>query len=129
MRGDRGFTLVEAAVALLLLGVALVPLLHSVTAGVRSEGDLAASLNAVPLAESRMEELSLLPPDSVDFYLTTRSGTFAAPFAGYRWSALLRPVAGSPALVQAAVRVEWAGGGYSLETFFHRPERLPVVKP
>ncbi|HEX8455392.1 MAG TPA: prepilin-type N-terminal cleavage/methylation domain-containing protein [Longimicrobium sp.] len=128
MRGNRGFTLVEAAVALLLLGVALVPLLQSVTAGVRSEGDLAARLNAVPLAESRMEELSLLPLDSLGFYLTTRRGTFAPPFARYRWSALLRPAAGSPALVQAAVRVEWEGGAYSLETFFHRPGMLPQVR-
>ncbi|HEY0151362.1 MAG TPA: prepilin-type N-terminal cleavage/methylation domain-containing protein [Longimicrobium sp.] len=128
MRGNRGFTLVEAAIALLLLGVALVPLLQSVTAGVRSEGDLAATLNAVPLAESRMEELSLLPPDSLSFYFNTRRGTFAPPFARYRWSTLLRPVSGSPALVQAAVRVEWDGGGYSLETYFHRPELVPEVK-
>lgn len=125
MRGNRGFTLVEAAVALLLLGVALVPLLHSVTAGVRAEGDLAARLNAVPLAESRMEELALLPLDSLRDYLTVRRGSFAAPFERYRWSALLRPSAASPALVQAAVRVEWEGGGYSLETFFHRPDMLP----
>lgn len=129
MRGNRGFTLVEAAIALLLLGVALVPLLQSVTAGVRSEGDLAATLNAVPLAESRMEELSLLAADSLSFYFNTRRGTFAPPFGRYRWSALLRPAAGSPALVQAAVRVEWEGGGYSLETFLHRPELLPEVKP
>jgi prepilin-type N-terminal cleavage/methylation domain-containing protein len=128
MRGNRGFTLVEAAIALLLLGVALVPLLQSVTAGVRSEGDLAATLNAVPLAESRMEELSLLPADSLSFYFSARRGTFAPPFARYRWSALLRPAAGSPALVQAAVRVEWEGGGYSLETYFHRPELVPEVK-
>lgn len=129
MRGERGFTLVEATVALLLLGVALVPLLQSVTAGVRSEGDLAATLNAVPLAESRMEELSLLPLDSLDDYLTIRGGSFAPPHAGYRWSALLRPSPESPALVQAAVRVEWEGGGYSLETFFHRPGMLPEAKP
>jgi hypothetical protein len=26
------------------------------------------------------------------------------------------------------VQVEWEGGGYSLETFFHRPDMLPPVK-
>ena len=129
MRADDGFTLVEAVVALLLLGMGLVPLLGSVTAGVRSEGDLAATLNAVPLAESRMEELTLLPLDSLAGYLTPRSGSFAPPFQRYRWSALLRPAPESPALVQAAVRVEWEGGGYSLETFLHRPGMLPETAP
>jgi type II secretory pathway pseudopilin PulG len=128
MRAERGFTIVEALVALVLLGAGLVPLLSSVTAGLRAEGELGATLNAIPLAEARMEELALLPVDSLAGYLTVRRGQFAPPFEAYRWSALLRPSAESPALVQAAVRLEWEGGGYSLETFFHRPAMLPEAQ-
>ena len=129
LRDKRGFTLLEALMALLILGVALVPLLTSVNAGVREQGRLGAHLDAVALAEARMSELSLLPADSLALYLRTRQGWFPAPFQGYRWSALLRPEPESPALVRAAVVVQWRDGSYSLETIFHRTEMLPDFAP
>ena len=128
-RGEEGFTLLEAVVALLVLGVALVPLVNSLTEGLRAEKSLGAHLEAVSLAESRMNELALLPVDSVAGYLRPREGLFPSPYAGYRWRALMRPLPESPALVQAAVLVRWDGGEYSLETTFHRPEMLPDHAP
>jgi len=82
-------------------------------------------LEAVALAERRMAELALLPPDSIVAYSEPRGDAFPAPFERYRWRALLRRVEGAPALVQAAVLVEWPRGEYSLETTFYRPERVP----
>lgn len=121
----RGFTLVEAVVALLILGLALTPMLGAVTAGVRAQGRLRAAHESVSLAEAKMNELALVPADSIAGYLRPRSGWFAEPFGGYRWRALLRPDPASPALVRGAVLVEWRDGSYSLETVFHRPEMLP----
>lgn len=129
MRGRDGFTLVEALVALLIVGAALVPLLGSVTAGVRAQERVEEALEGVALAEARMAELALLPADSVAGYLQPRTGWFPPPFAEHRWRALLRADAGRPALVRAAVLVEWPGGSYSLETVFHRPELLPGFAP
>ncbi|HEX2077479.1 MAG TPA: type II secretion system protein [Longimicrobium sp.] len=129
LRGRGGFTLLESMVALVILGLALTPLLHAVTDGVRAQGRLGAVHEAVSLAEAKMAELALMPVDSIPRYLEPRAGWFAAPFGGYRWRALLRPDPASPALVRGAVLVEWKDGSYSLETIFHRPEMLPDFAP
>jgi hypothetical protein len=124
-----GFTVLEAMVALLILGVALTPLLSSVSAAAREEGRTRATHEAVALAEERMAGLALVPADSILAYRTPRTGWFPPPFGGYRWRALLRFDAATPALVRGAVLVEWRGGSYSLETVFHRPELLPEFAP
>lgn len=128
-RDAGGFTLLEAVVALAILGLALAPLLGSVSGGVRQQGRVEQALEAVALADARMSELSLLATDSIGEYLRPREGWFPPPFGAYRWRALLRQEPGSPALVSAAVVVEWNGGAYSLETVFHRPDLLPEYAP
>ena len=123
---DRGgFTLVEAIVALLILALALVPLLASARQALVGQAKVGPAREAVALAEARMEELSLLPADSLAAYLSPREGRFPAPYQGWTWHALMRGEPQSPALIRAAVIVDWPGGSYSLETTFHRVEMLP----
>ena len=124
-RADAGFTLTEAMVALVIVGAALVPLLGAVSRSARAQADVGAAVEAVALAEMRMGQLQVLPLDSVPAYLQPRTGAFPAPFARYRWRALVRPRADAPAVLQAAVVVECEGREYTLETYFHRPEMLP----
>jgi len=124
LRDRRGFTLIEAVVALLIVAVALVPLLGAADQTLRDERRIAPAREAVSLAEARMEELALLPPDSLVAYLRPREESFPAPFAAYRWHALMHTEPESPSLVRAAVIVRWSGGEYSLETVFYRPEML-----
>lgn len=124
-RADAGFTLAEAMVALVIVGAAVVPLLGAVSHSVRAEADVGAAVEAVALAEGRMGQLSVLPLDSIPAYLQPRTGVFPAPFGHYRWRTLVRPRADAPAVLQAAVVVEWEGREYTLETYFHRPEMLP----
>lgn len=129
VRDQRGFTLVEALVALVIVGLALVPLLRSIGTGVREQGRLRGHLDAVSLAESRMSELALVAPDSIPAWARPRQGWFPEPFGGYRWSAVLRRDERSPALVRGAVVVRWKDGEYSLETVFHRTDLLPRFAP
>ncbi|HEU4556786.1 MAG TPA: type II secretion system protein [Longimicrobium sp.] len=129
VRDQRGFTLLEAMLALVIVGVALVPLLRSIGTGVREQGRLRAHLDAVALAESRMSELALVPPDSIRAWARPRQGWFPEPFQGYRWSAVLRQDERSAALVRGAVVVRWKDGEYSLETVFHRTDLLPQFAP
>lgn len=129
VRDPRGFTLLEAMVALVIVGLALVPLMGSIGMGVREQGKLRGHLDAVSLAEWRMSELALVPPDSIRGYAQPRQGWFPEPFHGYRWSAVLRQDERSPALVRGAVVVRWNGGEYSLETVFHRTDLLPDFAP
>lgn len=129
LRDRGGFTLVETVVALLIVSLALVPLLGAANQALRDEAKIAPAHEAVALAETRMEELALLPADSLVGYLRPRESTFAAPFAAYRWHALMRTEPESASLVRAAVIVRWAGGSYSLETVFYRPEMRAQVPP
>ncbi len=129
LRSRAGFTVLEAVVALVILGLALTPLLGAVHADVREQGTLRGELEAVSLAESRMEALALIPAESIAAYVRPREGVFPAPFGGYRWSAILEPQPESPALVRGAVLVRWKGGEYSIETVFHRPDLLPEFAP
>jgi prepilin-type N-terminal cleavage/methylation domain-containing protein len=123
---DRGgFTLIEAVVALLVVAVALVPLLGAARQALKGEAKVGPAREAVALAEARMEELSLLPADSLAAYLAPREGRFPAPYERWSWHALMRTEPQSPALIRAAVVVDWPGGTYSIETTFHRREMLP----
>lgn len=112
-------------VALLIVAVALVPLLASARQALTADARVGPAREAVALAEARMEDLALLPADSLAVYLSPRAGRFAAPYAAWRWSALLRGEPQSPALIRAAVIVDGPGGSFSLETTFNRPEMLP----
>jgi hypothetical protein len=109
----------------LLLGLVALTCLRALGLMLRGQAMTREHLEAVALAELRMAELALLPPDSIAAYGEPRGDVFPAPFGHYRWRALMRGVEGSPALVRAAVLVEWPRGEYSLETTFYRPERGP----
>lgn len=124
---EGGFTLLEVIVAIVVLGVAVAATNHSVGLGLRAQGAVRGHLEAVALAETRMNELILLPRDSLPGYRVPREGGFAPPHEEFRWQALVRPDSASPRLVRAAVRVEWPGGSYSLETAVYRPDRLPAL--
>src|SRR5690606_14604623 len=110
-RRAGGFSLLEALVALLLLGLVALTCLRVFGVALRGQGRTREHLEAVALAERRMAELALLPPDSIAAYDgEPRGDVFPSPFERYRWRALLRRVDGAPALVQAAVLVEWPRG-------------------
>ena len=127
-RAQTGFTLLEALVALLLVGFVALTCLRALQVMLRGQAMTREHLEAVALAERRMAELALLPPDSIAAYGEPRGDVFPAPFQQYRWRALMRGVEGSPALVRAAVLVEWPRGEYSLETTFYRPARGSAVQ-
>ncbi|HEX7119606.1 MAG TPA: prepilin-type N-terminal cleavage/methylation domain-containing protein [Longimicrobiales bacterium] len=126
VRAERGFTLLEALVALAILGTAVIGAIGALRAGLYARSGLDAHITAVALAESRMAGLDALPRDSLLAYATGRNGVFAAPFADYAWAARVRPIHGGPdGLVALDVRVTWADGEYGLSTIVYRPDPLP----
>ncbi|HEX6941022.1 MAG TPA: hypothetical protein VF158_16505 [Longimicrobiales bacterium] len=128
---EGGFTLLEALVALALLGTAVIGMIAAIRAGVRAQAGVDAQITAVALAEARVSELDALPRDSLQAFGAVRRGVFAPPFSAFAWEARVGPVAGAAAagLLALEVRVTWAEGAsegaYTLSTLVYRPDPLP----
>ena len=126
-----GFTVLEALIALVIIGFAVVTTVEALGGGLRAEGEVSAQLEAVTLAEARMTALAALPRDSLADYVAGRDGVFAPPFERYRWRAAIEPVAGTRSLLRATVTVAWPGRTYALETVLFRAgdvARIPVER-
>jgi prepilin-type N-terminal cleavage/methylation domain-containing protein len=100
--GSRGFTLVEVLVALVVLGLCILPMLRIFSAGFRGLGDAEAYRKAALWAESQLEAVGasgpLAPSESTGHLpdgfryavsvvaepLSDREGTAALPVLTYR---------------------------------------------
>ena len=127
--GERGFTLLEAVVAMAILGLSSVAALSALAAELRSAERAQRSLEAAALAQDRLAGLEFLAvgelsplPDSL------RRGRFREPFAAYGWEASVREVPGDQGLVEVAVRVQWEGGVYPLHALLYRPRPRQVPR-
>src|SRR5918997_1140181 len=110
----RGFTLLESLVALVVIGLAATVAMEALAGALRGERQAGRHLEAVALAEAAMDELALVPRDSLRGWAEPRTVAYPRPFDRYRSRVRLRQVPGSASLVQANVTVEWKGGEYSL---------------
>ena len=127
-RVRQGFTLLEALVALVLVGTVVAGSLRVVGATLRGAAQVTSHAHAVALADARLSELTLLPAESLGHYARPREGTDAAPFQQYRWQARLVRDRASPGLVRATVRVSWREGEYALATDLFRRDLLPGAR-
>lgn len=124
---ERGFTLVEVAVAIFILGVAVVAMVEATSGTLRAQAGAERSREAVALAEWKMNHLAALPADSLKQYMVTRTGEIALPPRRYVWRALVRPARGGDRLWDVAVHVAWDGGHVGLESVLFRPD-LPAAR-
>ncbi|HEX2166826.1 MAG TPA: hypothetical protein VHG09_06260 [Longimicrobiales bacterium] len=122
-RARPGFVLLEALVALAIVGTISIALLAATAAQVRTAGKAAHLLTAQSLAQERMAVLRSLeydgltaPPDSI------LEGTFPEPFADYTWRAEIATVDGEYDLFTAAVLVSGEGEEFALRTLLHEPQ-------
>lgn len=129
-RVRRGFTLLEAAIALVIVGMAAVAVLSSFGTTLRTSARARTALEAEALGGQRLAYASLLSngelarlPDSV------AHGRFAAPFDGYRWETTAKEVHGDDGLFDVSVEVFWETGRYTLPTRLYRPPPLPEALP
>jgi prepilin-type N-terminal cleavage/methylation domain-containing protein len=123
-----GFTLLEALVALVILGTAVSGALGAFGGGLRVAASVHAHANGTRLAESRLNELALLPSDSLVYYADAREGRFAAPMDGFGWRARVTRVSGTEGLLRAVVVVSWNGGEYRLATEYFRRDLVSGIR-
>lgn len=124
---DRpGFSLLEAVVALAIVGIVAVGILGAFGSDLRGAETARTALTTSALARSRLARLEIADarelaalPDSL------ARGTFGAPFGQFAWAATSRAVDGEPDLYE--VRVDIRGPSYQsdLRSRVFRP--LPAV--
>ena len=123
-RPTAGFTILEAIVAVTIVGVTAVASLAAFGSQLRAGARAQVALEAEALAEEQLARIRLLPasdlqvlPDSL------RSGTFPEPFERYQWTSMVQPVAHEADVHEAKVTIRWPDGEYILATRLYRPLR------
>ena len=124
-RPRRGITLLEAVVAVAIVGMTSVAALESVGGEMRTAERARRAIEVEALATSRLEFMDLLTdrellslPDSVE------KGKFAAPLDEYAWATSSSPVSEQPGVYDVRVTVTWPGGSYTLRTYLYRTPPL-----
>ena len=118
----HGFLLLEAVVALAIIGIVAVGVLASTAAQVRTADKASVLAVARTLAEDRTTAFRLLgyeelrdPPDSL------MGGAFRPPFDEYSWSATIRETEGEYDLFTLDVVTTGRGEVFPVQTLLHRP--------
>ncbi len=121
-RKRDGFTILEAAVALAIIGVTAVGVLAAFGGDLRGASTTRDALTASSLAQEQLARVEILPaaalaalPDSLAY------GAFAAPFDRYHFAAATRVVPGDRDLYDVSVTVEWPDGRTELRSRRFRP--------
>lgn len=128
MRARHGFTVLEAAVAVAIIGMISVGALAAFGADLRAAQRSQELLPAAALAEERLAALELAEPTRLAMLPDSlRRGRFTAPFERYEWTASATPVRGERALYDFTVRVRWESGDYSLARRRYRPPPVGMV--
>jgi type II secretory pathway pseudopilin PulG len=118
----NGFVLLEAVVALAILGVTSVVLLQARAQQIRVAIQARELLSAQALAEDRLSAIRLLdylglddPPDSL------LAGAFPPPFEGFTWTASVELIDEEFDLFGVEVVVTGPAERFPLRTLVHRP--------
>jgi hypothetical protein len=120
-----GFVLLEAVVALAILGVASIVLLQVRSQQIRVATQARELLTEQALAEDRISAFKLLnfellsdPPDSL------MEGEFPPPFEAFTWTAAVELMEDEYDLFGVEVVVEGPAERFPLRTLMHRPRSL-----
>ena len=122
----KGVSLLEAVVAVTIVGMTSVGALEAVGSDMRTAERSRRAIEVETLAASRLQFMNLLTdqelqslPDSV------QKGTFPAPLDEYSWKTTSAPLSDQAGIYDVRVTVLWAAGSYPVRTYQYR--RPPVA--
>jgi prepilin-type N-terminal cleavage/methylation domain-containing protein len=117
-----GFTLLEAVVALMIIGLVSISALAAVGTQLRAEERARRATEVAALAEDRLAVVHLLTADELQSLPdTVAHGQFPPPFNQYTWSTTSTPVLGEEYLNDVNVTLEWPNGSYTLASRVYIP--------
>jgi prepilin-type N-terminal cleavage/methylation domain-containing protein len=118
----QGFSLLEAVVALAIVGLAAVASLAALGQELRSAERVRRALESNALAEERLARLRLLPREELSPLADSlRQGRFGPPFADYTWHLASRSMPARDELLDVELVIRWADGAYPVVTRLYRP--------
>ena len=119
-----GFTVLEAVVALVIVGMVAVAALSTFAAQARAADQVRRSQEIVALARHRLAHVELLAAEELDVLPDSIArGRFDPPFDRYEWKTTTRRASIDEELLDVHVQVMSAETEYDLRTRFHRPRR------
>lgn len=119
-----GFTVLEAAVALVIVGMVAVATLSTFAAQARAAQQARHGREVVALARHRLAHAELQSADDLDVLPDSIArGRFDPPFEDYEWTTTARPITGEEHLFDVHVRVSSSEASYDLRTRLYRPRR------
>lgn len=124
----NGFTLLEAVVALTIVGLAVVGATEAASRTLRTQQEVSRRAEAAALAGAALDETALLEPDSLESWRDVAVEDVRLDAGDYRVATFVRPAAGSEELWRVRTRVTWSDGELDLETLIYRPERSPLAR-
>jgi type II secretory pathway pseudopilin PulG len=117
----RGISLLEAVVAIAIVGITSVSALEAVGGDMRTAERARRAIVVEALAGSRLEFMDLLNdrelqalPDSVE------SGKFPAALDEYSWKTTSAPVSDQAGVYAVRVTIDWPTGSYVVRTYQYR---------
>jgi type II secretory pathway pseudopilin PulG len=121
----RGVSLLEAVVAVAIVGMTAVSALEAAGGDMRAAERSRRAIEAEALATSRLDFIDLLNdrelqalPDSVE------KGKFDPPLDEYSWKTTSTPLADQAGVYTIHVTVEWPSGLYTLRSYAYRTPPL-----
>ena len=134
MRANRnrraGFTMLEAIVALAIVGLVCVGVLSAYGAALRADITAADRLPLSALAVERMAAVDLSAGSLQRLPDTLARGAFAPPYASATWEAETQRVDQSDGLYDVTVRVRDGNDLFTLRTRRYRaPEAVTLLQP
>ncbi len=125
--GRDGFTLFEAVVSLMIIGLVAVSTLSALSAQLRAQERAQRASVVDALAQDRLLALQLLTADEMQVLPDTLApGVFPPPLQQYSWRIVSRAVPGEDYLHDVAISVNWLGGSHMIYSRVYRaPEPMP----
>jgi len=120
-RARKGISLLEAVVAIAIVGITAVSALEAAGGNMRAAERSRRAIEAESLATSRLDFMDLLNdrelqalPDSVE------KGKFDPPLDEYSWKTTSTPFADQAGVYAIHVTIEWPSGSYTLRSYAYR---------
>jgi type II secretory pathway pseudopilin PulG len=124
----RGLALLEAVIAVAIVGFVSVAILIALGQQLRAAREVQPALFAAELGRSRLLALRLTPPELLQSLPDSLvAGVEVTPAGAFYWQTKIETVSGQPALLESTVRVTGAGE-FVASTFFFNAKDASLSK-